>query len=84
MRLSCALIIILLFLSNGGTVEIFKPENVPQVIQLQVGYVKNPGNNTMYASSSCTLIKANKTIIVDTMTPSATDKQKLIEGTHVK
>lgn len=62
--------------------EIFKPENVPEVIQLQVGYCTYPGNGLMVASSSCTLIKANKIIVVDTMTPF--EKQQLIDSMNAK
>ncbi|XP_068966813.1 metallo-beta-lactamase domain-containing protein 1 [Bombus flavifrons] len=49
-----------------------------EVIVLFHGYSTKLGNEIMKANSSCTLIKASKNIIVDTMT--AWDREKIIQA----
>lgn len=52
-----------------------------EVIVLFNGYSTKLGNEIMKANCSCTLIKASKNIIVDTMT--AWDREKIIQGVTV-
>lgn len=49
-----------------------------EVIVLFNGYSEKLENNIMKANCSCTLIKASKNIIVDTMT--AWDRDKILQG----
>lgn len=60
--------------------EFYNAEMVPKVIKLFDGYSKYIDDKTMDANCSCTLIRANKTIIVDTMT--AWDRENLINGAY--
>ena len=52
-----------------------------EVIVLFNGYSTKLGNEIMKANCSCTLIKASKNIIVDTMT--AWDREKIVQGVTV-